>query len=238
VIFFHRITDAKLEGTPMRNWRALEKICGNHFKNVVVATTMWGDIDGEAGNTKEQELRDFLGNHPTTHRFYHANRASAADILAPILDHQAKVPLLLQSEISDRHLSLKQTSAARALYSELEATLRDCEEKHKKIVEALKDRSIDKERLKELETQLQKSYDLIARVKGGLLDLKEKYRERFQRHLLQTPGLGSVLRSVCLLSYTSTYSMDQSPDFDSQIRGFAQSAHRRCRRVRSAGWRK
>jgi hypothetical protein len=194
----------------MRNWRALENICGDHFKNVVVATTMWGDVDGEAGSTKEQELRDFLGNHPTrgwiTHRFYHANRASAADILAPILDRRAKRPLLLQSEISDHHLSLKQTSAARALYSELEAFLGDCKKKHKDIDDAIKDRSTTKERLKELEAQLNKSYDLIARVKAGLLDLKETGGECFHRHVLQTPGLGSVLRSVCLLRYASAVS--------------------------------
>jgi hypothetical protein len=191
-IFFHRITDEKLEleGMPLRNWRVFEKICGDYFKNVVIATTMWGDVDGEAGGTRDHELHDFLSKRHTrgwtTHHFTRVNRSSAADILRPILEN-----------LNRSNLSLKQTSAARALYSELGALKNYCEQQQEDIINDLNAVAInDRDKAKALIVHLQKSKALSIRAENELHNLKETGRERFQRLLLQTPGLGSVLRSV------------------------------------------
>jgi hypothetical protein len=196
VIFFHRISDAKLEGTPMRNWRALEKICGDRFKNVVIATTMWGEVDDGTGEARKQQLLHLVGNYPTQ-KFDHANRASAAEILAPILEHRAKRPLLLQSEISDHHLSLKQTSAARALYTQLEPLRSVYDRKQEVILDALSKAS-DKERVEELIEQRGIWEARIDRIEKEQDELKESLGDRLQGYLLRMLGLGFVLRPVGL----------------------------------------
>jgi endonuclease III len=173
-----------------------------------------------------------VGNYPTQ-KFDHANRASAAEILAPILEHRAKRPLLLQSEISDHHLSLKQTSAARALYTQLEPLRSVYDRKQEVILDALSKAS-DKERVEELIEQRGIWEARIDRIEKEQDELKENFGERLQGHLLRMLGLGFVLRSVCL-RYASAY---PSPDFDSQTRGFAQEARRRGRRLRTPGRRK
>jgi hypothetical protein len=215
---------------PLRNWRVFEKICGDYFKNVVIATTMWGDVDGEAGGTRDHELHDFLAKHRkrewTTHHFTRVNHSSAADILRPILDNLngANQPLLLQSEISDLHLSLKQTSAARALYSELEALKSYYKQEKMDISNAIKAAATTtngQDQVKALTVRFRKLEALSDRAKEGCRFLKETRRERFQRLLLQTPGSSSVLRSVCLLRYASPYLMIHSPDINSQICGLA-----------------
>src|SRR6266571_2708615 len=153
LIYFHRISDATVEGTmkgtPLRNWRAFEKICGDHFNQVVLATTMRGDVDKNVGIGRVQELEDFWKANKArgwSMQPFLRDRKSAADVLTPILEDATKRPLQLQREFSDFHLSLVQTSAARALSSRLQARLPDCQREHNTTVHNLANPSIERQR--------------------------------------------------------------------------------------------
>jgi hypothetical protein len=204
LIYFHRISDVTpMEGTPLRNWRAFEKICGDRFSKVVLATTMWGNADNvnnNVGGMKEQELGDFWKAKArgwSMQRFLR-NHLSAAEVLAPILKHVTKRPLQLQKEISDFHLSLVQTSAARVLFLQLQARLHCCQQEREEIFRDMENREIEKTKLRGLEEQLHKSDSCLERIKEGLTKLQEKRAEHGQRFMLRTPGVGTVFRTLGL----------------------------------------
>ena len=53
----HRITDPRMRGTAVSNISMFRKLCGRScFKNVILATTFWGEIDPIEGRRREQEL--------------------------------------------------------------------------------------------------------------------------------------------------------------------------------------
>jgi hypothetical protein len=200
LIYFHRISDVTpMEGTPLRNWRAFEKICGDRFSKVVLATTMWGNVVGDVGG-KEQELGDFCGANIrgwSMPRFLR-NHSSAADVLEPILEHVTKRPLQLQTEISDFHLSLVQTSAARVLFLQLQASLRRCQQERAKILHDVANPGIGKQELRDLEKTFLKSNSCLERIKAEVARLREKRAEHGQRFMLRTPGVGTVFRTLGL----------------------------------------
>ena len=58
IIYFHRITDPRMEGSNM-NLRMFRELCGEkNFSNVILCTTMWDKVGEEEGRRREQELRN------------------------------------------------------------------------------------------------------------------------------------------------------------------------------------
>jgi hypothetical protein len=59
LIFIHRITDPKMGGTALSNLRMFRQLCGpDCLKNVVLATTFWGNVNDATGKRREKELID------------------------------------------------------------------------------------------------------------------------------------------------------------------------------------
>jgi hypothetical protein len=57
IIYLHRISDTKMEGSAVRNLRMFRKLCGKDFmKNVVLGTTFWDKVGEEQGADREKEL--------------------------------------------------------------------------------------------------------------------------------------------------------------------------------------
>lgn len=66
LIYVHRIIDPRMRGTALSNLRVFRRLCGpDCFKNVVLATNFWGEIDPAEGMERERELcgnDDFWGS--------------------------------------------------------------------------------------------------------------------------------------------------------------------------------
>ena len=59
LLYFHRISDNRMAGTPLKNLRMFEELCGkNAFHSVILTTTMWDEVDGETGEERERELKE------------------------------------------------------------------------------------------------------------------------------------------------------------------------------------
>jgi hypothetical protein len=57
IIYLHRISDTKMEGSALRNLRMFRKLCGEGFmKSVVLGTTFWDKVGEEQGADREKEL--------------------------------------------------------------------------------------------------------------------------------------------------------------------------------------
>src|SRR6266498_842850 len=101
LLYFHRISDNRMAGTPLKNFHLFEKVCGDDFDKIVLTTTMWDDVEEEVGAERELELKTVYwksmierGSH--VQRFLYT-RESASEILAPVFNEvHTRSTLLLQ----------------------------------------------------------------------------------------------------------------------------------------------
>jgi len=57
LLYFHRISDNRMAGTPLKNLRMFQELCGhNALRNIILTTTMWLDVEEELGSVREKEL--------------------------------------------------------------------------------------------------------------------------------------------------------------------------------------
>ncbi|KDQ53006.1 hypothetical protein JAAARDRAFT_39718 [Jaapia argillacea MUCL 33604] len=118
LLFLHRISDNRMAGTPLRNLSLFQKLCGNPaLQDVLLVTTMWGDIDEAVGSLREKELRDLYwrsmiccGSQVVRFRY---TQQSAWDIIGRCKGRGHN--LLIQEEMG-RGLPLSQTSAGKTLF--------------------------------------------------------------------------------------------------------------------------
>jgi len=133
-----------MTGTPLKNLRLFEQLCGkNAFKNVILTTTMWDEVDEETGATREEELKGIywkamIDRHSSTGRFV-GTRDSAFRLIAPFLDDaNTRNKLLLQKELVDLDLRLSETHAGRKLRSEIKQLAKQQQELLHEIREEFK----------------------------------------------------------------------------------------------------
>ncbi|KAL0948456.1 hypothetical protein HGRIS_011029 [Hohenbuehelia grisea] len=136
LLFFHRISDNRFAGTPLRNLEMFKKLCGSSaLRNVVLLTTMWDEV---FGNTGEERLDDLQKNYwkgmiasgSRVARFDNRpdrNYRCAWDIIAAF-STVVQPPLLIQREMVDERRSLVDTSAGGVLFGWLENLMRQFRE--------------------------------------------------------------------------------------------------------------
>ncbi|KAE9368405.1 hypothetical protein N431DRAFT_303930, partial [Stipitochalara longipes BDJ] len=57
LIYLHRISDPRMAGSAMKNLSMFRKLCGSdNFRNVILGTTFWKNINQITGEEREQEL--------------------------------------------------------------------------------------------------------------------------------------------------------------------------------------
>jgi hypothetical protein len=151
-----------MAGTPLKNLRMFEELCGkNAFHNVILTTTMWDDVDEETGHVREEELksrywRSMLDRNSTTSRFM-GTRESALRVIEPLIDAaNKKSSLLLQQEMVDLRNKLPETSAGARLFSETELLVKRRQEVLERMRIAMKHSSQDKTALLALQEEYQR----------------------------------------------------------------------------------
>ncbi|KAF4992333.1 hypothetical protein FDECE_13748 [Fusarium decemcellulare] len=127
ILYFHRISDTRMQGTGKLNIALLLKVCGQDaIKKVALTTTMWELVEQNVGEMREQELQDtpefwgFMKKHGARVCRHYNNRESALNILSAFVPQAPNVKpevvkLALQKELADDHKTLDQTSAGQIL---------------------------------------------------------------------------------------------------------------------------
>ena len=112
-----------MAGTPLKNLRMFEELCGkNAFQSVILTTTMWDKVDKEVGEERERELKtkywqSMLERNSTTSRFLRT-RESAFDLIEPLIEAaNVRSSVLLQDELVDLRKTLPATAAGQELFS-------------------------------------------------------------------------------------------------------------------------
>lgn len=127
ILYFHRISDNRMAGTPLKNLRMFRELCGKKaLENIILVTTMWDEVDEDVGTQREKELRGkywkaMIDQGSATAR-YHGTLDSAWDIVEHFTTQRQAV--LLQSEMVDLEKQLPETTAGRELYTDLEVLVK------------------------------------------------------------------------------------------------------------------
>jgi hypothetical protein len=107
-------------GTSRKNLTMFNKLCGDDaLKNVILATTKWGDIEQSVGLRREHQLSDtywktMLVQGSRMDRFM-LTRESAWAIIELILSNEPIDALHIQEELVDLHKLIPETDAGKTL---------------------------------------------------------------------------------------------------------------------------
>ena len=108
-----------MSGAPLRNLAMFKKLCGDDcFRNVMLVTTMWDEVDGQEGSQRQQELeqkywRSMIKLGSRVYPF-HKTKESAWDVIGHLPGvHQA---LLIQKEMVLERKLFAETSAGRVVF--------------------------------------------------------------------------------------------------------------------------
>jgi len=183
IIYLHRITDDKMQGSAKRNLFMFRKLCGDDaLSHVILATTMWEGIKKETGKQREKQLSETeqywgaMKQNGSRIRRHYNTRESAFELLSHFVSLDSKAPdmvLNIQGEMVDQGKSLDETSAGQAVQADI-----------------IRERKKNEARLEEVLAEQQQAY------KEGndklIKDLDDERRARLadrQKHDNDTAGL-------------------------------------------------
>ena len=213
VIYLHRITDVRYQGSSLKALNIFKKICGQlALKNVLLVTTRWNEVDEAVGASREKQLREdfwayMLSNGSTMTRF-HGTKDSAMVIVSELMSKQTIV-LELQRELVVEGKTLQETAAGgfvgeniSVLKAQYEQELRDLDELRKQLQEsdrAMKrkiqqDWAHEQQMLRTVqEDQERLRRDVAAEVRQTIAQKTKKKRSGVEKMLPLLPTLLSVV---------------------------------------------
>ena len=199
IIYLHRISDMRMEGSSVKNLRMFRELCGEkNFSNVILCTTMWDQVGEEDGRGREEELkstRTFWGSlisrgaQVVRHQ---GDLTASARKIAESLIQKDTIALKLQEEL-DRNGSLSNTSAGRVLTGEIEVM----KKKHQEEMEALRAEiraSSDKKEIELLKEYYEKEIEGLRKATGDLekVSAENEYYKETEGFRKSTDDLGRL----------------------------------------------
>ncbi|KAJ6014640.1 P-loop containing nucleoside triphosphate hydrolase protein [Penicillium herquei] len=126
ILYFHRISDIRLQGSAKRNLIMFTQLCGEAaLTKVILVTTMWDKIPVDEATRREKELFEtpefwgyMMSKGSTSHR-HNNTKQSARMIVDRLIKSGTTFATSLQKELIDERRTLDQTSAGREMESEL-----------------------------------------------------------------------------------------------------------------------
>ena len=182
ILYFHRISDNKMQGSAKKNLMMFKKLCGEDaLKKVLLVTTMWDRVSMEEGIKREDQLKQtpeywgwMMSKGSKTAR--HDNSLSkAVDILRTLLPEiQDKVTLEIQQEMVEGKKTLDQTGAGKELNSEFakqkETIMKELKDTREQLQEAIANR--DRE-VQQTMLEIQREYESkLTRLEKDQQELK------------------------------------------------------------------
>ncbi|KAK5080134.1 hypothetical protein LTR05_008795 [Lithohypha guttulata] len=123
ILYLHRICDARMQGSTLRNLYMFKKLCGSKaMRNIVLGTTFWDTMtaDPTVGNKREQGMieddqlwGEMVKQGSTVVRIPYT-KETAAKILLQMISRNAQ-PLQLQHELVDQKKFLDETAASKVI---------------------------------------------------------------------------------------------------------------------------
>ena len=180
-MYVQRISDPRFSGQQAKNLRMFQELCGtNTFKNVVVLTTYWDQVNAALGEKRENQLQSkfFKTVVDGGGRFirHDGTAKTARAVLGFVFDELAPVITQIQTEMGLEGKSLINTAAGSVQHKEIQRII----SKHKDEVaslmaemDAMKESNIAarrqlEEEMAQLQEQLGRRETENAELKQGL----------------------------------------------------------------------
>jgi hypothetical protein len=183
IVYLHRITDNKMQGTAQRYFEMFKRLCGDKtMANVVLLTTMWGELKDEGmGLRRDQQLRrqfwNVMESQGSSIRRFDGSSDMAEAIICRLM-RRPNVILDIQRELVDQGKRLDETSAGQFIVPGLEERIGES---------ALQIQDLDKHIARIRDSQGTEKSELVKQrasvVSAHTLDVRR--RERLQAR----PGL-------------------------------------------------
>lgn len=159
VIYLHRISDNRMGGTALRNFKMFRELCGPvALSNAAIVLNMWDKVNANVRSAREAELvsKDIFFKPAIdggAQVFHHENTVKSANEILLWLAKRPPKPLLIQKELVDQRKPIYETSAGVALLGELALKERRHAEQLKEVQREIEEaiRQKDDEDRKELE---------------------------------------------------------------------------------------
>ncbi|KAF9489918.1 hypothetical protein BDN71DRAFT_1525719 [Pleurotus eryngii] len=130
ILYFHRITDNRMAGTPLKNLHMFEKLCGKDaLQNIILTTTMWDEVDEATGEQREKELerhywKTMISQGSKTMRYQNTDKSAWNIIDSIVVGHNERYAVELQKELVDLEKELPETGAGKELFGKLQALVK------------------------------------------------------------------------------------------------------------------
>jgi hypothetical protein len=146
IIYLHRISDVRMQGSARRNLVTFRKLCGEDaLRRVILVSTMWDITREEDAVMREQELKEtdhfwgwMLSQGSSCHR-YNNTADSAREIVLSLTGRGDPIVTDLQTQMVDNGLSLDETTAGRNLNTALRKEIRKLTQAQRALEEQIKE---------------------------------------------------------------------------------------------------
>jgi hypothetical protein len=189
IIYLHRISDVRMEGSALKNLRMFQNLCGeNALHNVLLTTTQWSKVEKSKGEAREGELKSkkefwkpLLDRGANLERF-HGDRESGLALIHKLKSRVPKV-LDIQEQIVDKKMELIETSAGQTINEELLKLQRKYSEELKTTRQELQAalHSKDEELKMLLAEQQEKEERRLAQIEAERKDLMAKHETEMKK---------------------------------------------------------
>ncbi|CCA72593.1 hypothetical protein PIIN_06530 [Serendipita indica DSM 11827] len=127
LLYFHRITDNRMAGAPLKNLELFTSLCGRvAMPHATLVTTMWTMVDPKVAEARLHELKHVFWKKMIEDgckvKKFKDSQQSALDIIE---SNENDRGVLLTEEIIEKHRKLKATEAGIALNKQLAKLMQD-----------------------------------------------------------------------------------------------------------------
>jgi hypothetical protein len=215
IIYLHRITDPRMQGSGMRNLHMFKKLCGDkNLSNVIMATCQWERVLEADGAERERQLKEtphfwgyMIDRGSQMHRHYNT-RESALHLIESLVDGNAsrpKIVLDIQTQMVDEGKDLASTGAGQAvddaISKERQRFAKEIAESQADIREALASRdrdtaSILEQHQKEMNERVQTLDNEHAALQVSLERLQEERFAKMKKALEEAERVSAEAREL------------------------------------------
>lgn len=197
IVYLHRVSDTRVGGAGMKNLRMFKKLCGdNGLANVVLATTMWSQVNPEEAIKREAQLTSksdfwkYMIDQGSRVFRQDAGVESATAIIQYIIGRKNPITLDIQVDMVDKKLTLDQTAAGKEVEGDIAKQRKMYEEKmdrlRKEMEEAMKqkDEALKEELIEyraEIEEKMQKDREEMEKMRASKDDLRKQLQEQHEQ---------------------------------------------------------
>ncbi|KAG8801122.1 hypothetical protein FRC16_001231 [Serendipita sp. 398] len=190
--YFHRITDERMAGSPLKNLKLFESLCGNvAMPNIVLVMTMWSLLPHRAiGKLRQEKLEKDFWTSMRKEGYRVAEFGDSYESAHMVISGEKEISLshpkkgqegvLLSKQPVDKYKKLEATEAGITLNQQLTQPIKDKKEANKRL-KTLSKRQNNKALRANLEAETQRIENSIEEVTGKIRSMNSSFPAAFKR---------------------------------------------------------